>query len=518
MARRAISPSQSAGVDPGPAENPLQTRIPDAQRDSGVSTSLSVIVPVYNEQYLVATSLGRLLPLADSALLHRIQVIVVDDCSRDATGHVLNTFRESVRNSPEKIEWVFLRHERNLGKGGAICTALQHATCELTVIHDADLEYHPHDLLRLIRVFAAEDADAVFGSRFLAGEFKRVLFFRHSLGNHLLTFLCDVVCDLNLTDMETCYKMVRTDLLKSIPLESRDFRIEPELTIKLAKRGARIFEVPISYSGRTYQEGKKINWKDGFRALWSIAKFAVSDRTYAQDEYGSNLLPRLSRAPKYTRWLADTIRPYIGEKVLEIGAGVGNLTLNLVPRSLYVACDANPLFVRELEKLRSTRPYLLACGVERLDAESLPSPAGFDTVICQGLLERASDDVAVLRAVREKLEEGGQAIVLVPQGPGLYGSLDRLLGLARRYTRNQLEAAARQAGLRPVAILAFNRLGSLGWWLNSRLLRRRKFGLAQIKILNLLVSVLRKLDGLLPLPPLVLIGVFQKDSGQHQGK
>ena len=125
------------------------------------------------------------------------------------------------------------------------------------MIHDADLEYHPGDLLKMVEVFLYEDADAVFGSRFMSGGYKRALFFRHALGNKLLTFLCDLVCDLNLTDMETCYKMVRADLLKSIPLESSTFDVEPELAIKLAKRGSRIFEVPISYSGRTYREGKK---------------------------------------------------------------------------------------------------------------------------------------------------------------------------------------------------------------------------------------------------------------------
>ena len=145
----------------------------------------------------------------------------------------------------------------------------------LVVIHDADMEYHPQDLLQMVDLFFFEDADAVFGSRFMPGGYKRALFFRHALGNKFLTFLCDMVCDLNLTDMETCYKMVRADLLKSIPLESATFDVEPELAIKLAKRGSRIFEVPISYSGRTYAEGKKIGWRDGVRALWAI--FRICD-------------------------------------------------------------------------------------------------------------------------------------------------------------------------------------------------------------------------------------------------
>src|ERR1700720_2946926 len=230
------------------------------------STSLSVIVPAYNEQYLVEASLERLKILETSPLLHRVQVVVVDDGSKDATAEAIGRFRNSLESDrPDgKLQWTWLRHDKNQGKGAAIRTALAHVESELVVIHDADLEYHPWDLLQMIELFLYEDADAVFGSRFMSGGHKRALFFRHALGNKLLTFLCNLVSDLNLSDMETCYKMVRTRLLQSIPLESLDFRIEPELTIKLAKRGARIFEIPVNYSGRTYQEGKKINWRDGY--------------------------------------------------------------------------------------------------------------------------------------------------------------------------------------------------------------------------------------------------------------
>ena len=300
------------------------------------STTLSILVPVYNEQYLVCRSLERLQLLADSPLLGRIEVIVVDDGSTDQTGASLREFARSVDNRPiAKTNWIFLRHEANQGKTAAICTALSQATSELTVIHDADLEYHPLDLLKMVEVFLNEQADAVFGSRFLAGEYRRVLFFRHEVGNSLLTLLCNVVSDLNLTDMETCYKMVRTSLLQSIPLSGKGFELEPEISIKLAKRGARIFEVPIRYAGRTYQEGKKIGWKDGLRAMLAILRFGFSDHIYTEDSYGSQILGRLNRAPRFTRWMADVIRPYVGEKVLEIGAGTGNLTEQLIPRQLY---------------------------------------------------------------------------------------------------------------------------------------------------------------------------------------
>ena len=253
-----------------------------------MKTSLSVLVPVYNEEHLVYASLERLGILDTSDLLERIEVIVVDDCSTDRSRDVLDRFRiERTGDAHSKIHWTFLHHPTNAGKGQAIRTALAHATCDISVIHDADLEYHPKDLLRIVEVFQQEHADAVYGSRFAGGAVRRVLLFRHELGNKFLTFLSNLVTNLNLSDMETCYKAVRTDLLKSIPLVSNDFRIEPELTIKLAKRQARIFEVPISYSGRSYSEGKKINWRDGLRALLAIARFAFSDLIYQRDEYGS---------------------------------------------------------------------------------------------------------------------------------------------------------------------------------------------------------------------------------------
>lgn len=478
--------------------------------------TLSIVVPVYNAQYLVETSLTRLLELGQTPLLQRIRVIIVDDGSTDHTPASLERFRqwlEEVR--PEgPFEWISLRDERNQGKGAAIRTALEHADTELTVIHDADLEYNPRDLLKMIPLFLKEDADAVFGSRFLAGEYRRALLFRHTLGNRLLTFLCDLVCDLNLTDMETCYKMVRTDLLKSIPLESSNFGIEPELTIKLAKRCARIFEIPISYVGRTYQEGKKINWKDGLRALGSILKFAVSDNVYVGDPHGSEILGRLNRAPRFARWMADVLRPYVGERVLEIGAGTGNMTLNLVPRTLYWASDVNPLYLHRLENLRRSRPYLQVGFTDGSSAETFPMGQRFDTVICLNVVEHLDDDVAALRNMYGILEEGGRAVILVPHGPGLFGTLDEVLGHTRRHTRQQLVAAGHRAGFVLEALIPFNRVGVVAWWVNGKVLRRKTFSLWQIKALNLWTPVFRRLDALLPLPPLSLIAVFRKGTAR----
>lgn len=475
------------------------------------STTLSILVPVYNEQYLVRPSLERLKILAESPLLDRIEIIVVDDGSTDQSSSVLCEFELSAAAAPNpKLEWLFLHHEVNQGKAAAIHTALFRANAELTVIHDSDLEYHPRDLLKMVQVFLEEQADAVFGSRFLASEYRRVLFFRHELGNRFLTLLCNVVSDLNLTDMETCYKMVRTSLLKSVPLVGKGFEIEPEIAIKLAKRGARIFEVPIRYAGRTYQEGKKIGWRDGFRAIAAILRFGYSDYIYAEDVFGSQVLGRLNRAPRFTKWMADVIRPYVGEKVLEIGAGTGNLTVQLIPRTLYWVSDINPLYLAYLENVGRNRPYMRVGFTDGEQGESYPNEQKFDTVICLNVVEHLADDLTALNNIRDVLEDRGRAIVLVPCGPWLFGSLDEVLGHQRRYTRKQLTELVEKAGLQLETMLEFNRVGVIAWWLNGRLLRRRTFGLWQIKMLNLLTPLFRVLDDFLPLPPLSLIAVLSK--------
>jgi glycosyltransferase involved in cell wall biosynthesis len=489
---------------------------PGSGRGAGkkrMSTTLSVIVPAYNEQYLIGESLARLLVLGESPMLDQIKVIVVNDGSKDNTAEAIEQFRSAIesRQADAKFSWLWLRHEKNSGKGAAIRTGLAYVDTELVVIHDADLEYHPHDLLQMVELFLYEDADAVFGSRFMPGGYKRALFFRHALGNRLLTFLCDLVCDLNLTDMETCYKMVRAKLLKSIPLQSSTFDVEPELAIKLAKRGSRIFEVPISYSGRTYHEGKKINWKDGVRALWAIFRYAASDRIYSDDERGGEILERLNRAPRFTRWMADVIRPSVGQRVLEIGAGIGNMSVHLMPRSVYWTTDVNPHYLDYLETLRPTRPYMQVAHTDAMNAESYPQGQFFDTVVCLNVVEHVQDDVGALRNVWNVLEPGGRAIVLVPCGPKLYGSLDEVLGHFRRYTHEQLVVVAQQAGFRVENVLKFNRPGVVAWWLNGRILRRKTFGLGQIRILNLLTPIFRLLDPLLPLPPLSIIGILRKE-------
>jgi len=221
---------------------------------------LSVLMPVYNELYTIAAAVRRV-----RAVPLDMEIICVDDCSSDGTQAVLDQLL-----ADGEIDHL-VKHERNQGKAAGVRHALEWATGDVAVIQDADLEYDPQDLIKLIHPLADGRADAVFGSRFL-GETRRVLYYWHSVGNKVLTTTSNMLTNLNLSDMETCYKMIRTDLFKSLPLQAERFGIEPELTARLAQSGARIYEVPINYNGRTYAEGKKIGWQDGVAAFWHILR------------------------------------------------------------------------------------------------------------------------------------------------------------------------------------------------------------------------------------------------------
>jgi glycosyltransferase involved in cell wall biosynthesis/ubiquinone/menaquinone biosynthesis C-methylase UbiE len=472
---------------------------------------VSVVVPVYNERWLVAESLRRLLAVA-SPLLERLDVIVVDDGSTDGTREIL---RDLAAREP-RIEYI--EHDRNRGKGAAVRTGIARARGAVTLIHDADLEYDPRDIPALLRPFVEAGADAVYGSRFLGGEYRRVLYFAHTLGNRLITFGADFFTDLNLTDVETCYKAVRTRLLQSIPIRSNDFRLEIELTFKLAKRGARIFEVPISYAGRTYQEGKKIGVTDGVLAFLAMLRWWIVDDIYDPDEYGSNILVALSEVPRFNRWMADTVRPYVGQRVLEIGAGIGNLTRALIPRERYTATDINPHYLDYLGNVAESRPYLEVERFDLADAGGASRLAGrYDTVVCLNVLEHIADEAQGARNLLEVLEPGGRAIVLVPQGPGLYGTLDRVLGHERRYTDQALRATLEGAGFGIERIFGFNRASRPGWWLNGTLLKRERFSRVQLKVLDWMIWLIRRIDGALPWPGVSLIAIARRPAAVSLG-
>lgn len=228
---------------------------------------LSIVIPVYNERETLEAIVDKVLGVDLSPWNIAKEIIIVDDCSRDGTVELAQKLAQD-----GKIR--LIRHEKNQGKGAALQAGFQTARGEVILIQDADLEYNPEEYPKLLKPILEGKADVVFGSRFMGGEPHRVLYFWHYLGNRFLTLLSNMTTNLNLTDMETCYKVFRAEILQSIPLKEKRFGFEPEVTAKVARRGCRIYEVGISYTGRTYAEGKKINWKDGLRALYCIFKYS----------------------------------------------------------------------------------------------------------------------------------------------------------------------------------------------------------------------------------------------------
>lgn len=233
--------------------------------DAPKSFLLSVVIPVYNEERTLAKLVD-----AVRAVPVRKQIVLVDDCSKDGSRAVMETFTDDERNT-----FVKLHHDVNRGKGAALRTGFAAATGDAVIVQDADLEYDPAEYPQLLAPILDGKADVVFGSRFMGGAPHRVLYYWHSVGNKFLTTLSNWFTNLNLTDMETCYKVFRTTVIKEIlpSLQQDRFGFEPEITSRVARAGLRIYEVGISYNGRTYKEGKHIGWKDGFRAIWCIVKY-----------------------------------------------------------------------------------------------------------------------------------------------------------------------------------------------------------------------------------------------------
>lgn len=460
---------------------------------------LSVLMPVFNESRTLRTIVARVLA---SPVEMEIELICVDDNSSDDSLRIL----EELAAGDDRIKVV--AQPSNMGKGKAIRTAIEHMTGDVAIVQDADLEYDPNEYPKVLAPILTGDADAVYGSRFASSEVRRVLFFWHSLGNKLLTTMSNMANDLNLTDMETCYKAVKADLMKSLRLTSDRFGLEPEITARLAHSGARIYEVPISYHGRTYAEGKNIGWKDGVEALWLIFKFRFFDNKATMDP-GHATLESLGLAPSVSAWMLSTFRPFLGNDVFEAGCGSGNLTSHLLGSKSLRVVDIDPVHVRSVQKKFGHLENVHASVADLESASTYDDLESVDSVLCVNVLEHMDKPDLALEGFCRVIRPGGYALILVPAHEWLFSAADTALEHRKRYTTTEVSEMLVSAGFEVQKCHEFNRLGVLGWYTN-KVMGRTTITKLQARLFGLLLPLAKVIERLTFLPGLSVVAVGRR--------
>ena len=459
---------------------------------------LSVVVPCFNERATVREILSRVLAVPVSK-----EIIVVDDGSTDGSAAIVEEL--AAREPAVRL----IRLDHNQGKGAALRHGFAEARGEIVIVQDADLEYDPREYPRILQPILEGDADVVYGSRF-EGYPRRVMFYWHTVANRFLTWLSNLTTNLNLTDMVTGYKAFRREIIQSIRLHSNRFGVEPEITAKIARRGYRIYEVPVSYHGRDYWEGKKTRWKDGVSVLWNIFRYGLFSRGDSEAS-GYVTLERMGKLSRYNEWIWDCIAPALGERVLEVGAGIGNMTRMMYGRELIVATDVELPYLHMLRNRFSRHPNV---RVEHFDLNSddylqLRSYA-FDTVVCLNVLEHVEDHTGALQRLHDVLVPGGKLLLWVPADQALFGTMDEQVGHVRRYERDELRALIEEAGFTMDAIRYQNRFGRFAWWLNGRVLKRTHIPGGQSRLFEWAVPILRRLESHSPTKGLSLVAIATK--------
>lgn len=450
---------------------------------------LSILVAAYNEEDSLRAAMEAVCAAPLPAGLEH-EIVIVNDGSKDGTWRIAQEL------ASEHPEIRVFEQTPNQGKGAALRRAIAEMTGDIAIFQDADLEYDPNDYPRMLRPILDGRADVVFGSRF-AGEERRVLYFWHTQANRLLTMLSNMLNDTNFTDMETCYKAFVASALKAMPLESNRFGIEPEIAAKVARNRLRMFEVPISYNGRRYDEGKKITWRDGAAALWFIFKYRFSSN---YSDPGKVTLDAMEQAPQFNQWMYESVKPWLGSRVAELGVGRGNMSKFIRRHEHVLLTDYRLDYLTGLQdkwsELRKLRIGKLDMTV-RADYELLREFAP-DSVVFLNVLEHIEDDQAVLRSLAETVPAGCRIVVLVPYGMKLFSEFDRELGHFRRYEKGELEGRMRAAGLEVETQFFFNKVGVFAWYVANTLGGQKTLKPWQLKLYGMLTPIFRLCDAILP--------------------
>ena len=461
--------------------------------------TLSVLMPVYNESRTLRTIVGRVL---DAPVDLDIELICVDDGSSDGSLEIL----QELAAADARI--TVIAQPENMGKGKAIRTAIENMSGDIGIIQDGDLEYDPSEYPRVIGPILNGDADAVYGSRLASSEVRRVLFFWHSLGNKILTMFSNMANDINLTDMETCYKAVRGDVLKRLRLTSDRFGLEPEITARLAHSGARIYEVPISYHGRTYSEGKNIDWRDGVEALWLIFKFRFID-TRSTTDPGHVTLESMASSPGVSKWMLANFSPHLGHDVLEAGCGMGNLTEHLIDRQSLTVVDIDRRHLDSVSRRFGQMENVTVLHGDLEEPDFYENIDPVDSVLCVNVLEHLDKPEIALEGFHSVLRENGYALILVPAHDWLYSDADEALGHRERYDVGKVTDLLGAAGFGTVECHEFNRLGVLGWYMN-KLSGRTTIGRWQARVFGLLLPLAKIVEKFRILPGLSIVATARR--------
>ncbi|MGM0600232.1 MAG: glycosyltransferase [Candidatus Rifleibacteriota bacterium] len=416
---------------------------------------ISVIIPVFNERPFIRECVLKVNRAAEKAGLGT-EIIIIDDASTDGTIEELQQLQQ------KHNEIIVFRQPENMGKGAALQRGIKEATGEYILFQDADLEYNPEDILPLLQPLLKGQADVVYGSRFTISPARKILNFHHQAGNQFLTLLSNLATGLNLTDMETGYKAFRADILKTLPLRSKRFGIEPEITAKIAKRHCIIYEVPVSYNGRSYGEGKKITWRDGLAAIYTILKYWLIDDCYNKEQIAEtyNDLERTHHAQEQ---LILRLIPFFGDRLLEIGSGIGSISRVLPIREEITLSDWREEYLDYLNKGFSGKKRTRIIKLDFKDNKEIKANnEKFDSVLFLHQLQFCENENQVLQNLNKLLQHKGRLLLSVPNIVS-YSNYEKNLGYKRRYDIQQLNQLLEQNGFKILHSFTANLPAKIIW-------------------------------------------------------